>query len=87
MSGTKSTAIWIGVVALLLISGHFLYPHDDTDPPNGRSGIVPYTDHKTGCQYLKAGSIFSGSLTPRMGTDGKQICATNQAAAQGGKEG
>lgn len=30
-------------------------PKDDTDPPDGRSGLVIYTDHLTGCQYLSTG--------------------------------
>ena len=44
---------------------------DDTDPPNGISGLNVFTDHLTGCQYLKAGL---GGLTPRMDQNGKQIC-------------
>lgn len=43
---------------------------DDTDPPDGRSGMHLYTDARTGCMYLSRGD----SLTPRMGADGKQIC-------------
>lgn len=45
------------------------FPHDDTDPPNGTSGLNLYTDNLTGCQYLG-----HNGLTPRMGPDGKQIC-------------
>jgi Family of unknown function (DUF6440) len=49
-------------------------PKDDSDPPDGRSGLVIYTDHLTGCQYLRAGSVFSRDLTPRLDKQGKQIC-------------
>lgn len=38
------------------------------------AGIVIYTDPQTGCQYLK--NIGVG-MTPRMGSDGKQICNSN----------
>lgn len=44
---------------------------DDSDPPDGHSGMTIYTDHLTGCQYLKKGG---SSLTPRLDRDGKQIC-------------
>lgn len=49
---------------------------DSTDPPDGVSGIAPYTDNLTGCQYLGYGL---GGLTPRMGPDGKQICTPRHA--------
>lgn len=44
---------------------------DDTDGPEGRSGMVLYTDAKTGCQYLGTGL---SALTPRLDRDGKPIC-------------
>lgn len=44
---------------------------DSTDPPDGISGIEPYTDNLTGCQYLGHGF---GGLTPRLDATGKQIC-------------
>lgn len=44
---------------------------DDTDPAGGRSGMVLYTDDKTGCQYL---SNRFGGMTPRLNRDGEQIC-------------
>lgn len=50
----------------------FAYKHspmDDTDPPDGRSGMNLHTDAMTGCQYLSR-----GSLTPRLDADGKHIC-------------
>lgn len=46
--------------------------HDDTDPPNGMSGMNLFTDHGTGCQYLGYGSGANGkALTPRIAADGK----------------
>lgn len=36
-----------------------------------RSGLVIYTDHLTGCQYLSAGGH---SITPRMDENHNQIC-------------
>ena len=46
---------------------------DDSDPPNGASGMGVHTDALTGCQYL---SRYRGGITPRMGADGKQICGS-----------
>lgn len=43
---------------------------DDTDPPGDRSGLMVFKDHRTGLHYLVT---QFGSITPRMGTDGKQI--------------
>lgn len=45
---------------------------DDTDNKvtGERSGVVPITDHLTGCQYLKT---LWGGITPRMDSDGNQV--------------
>jgi hypothetical protein len=43
---------------------------DDTDGPNGRSGMILYTDHKTRVQYV--GTLFGG-ITPRLDKDGKPV--------------
>lgn len=51
-------------------------PKDDTDPPNGRSGLIIYTDHLTGCQYLTPG--IWGGLTPRIDADGMPICRSSK---------
>ncbi|WP_020471552.1 DUF6440 family protein [Zavarzinella formosa] len=49
---------------------------DDTDNPNdSRSGMMVYTDHRTGCQYL--GTVFGG-ITPRLDRDGKPVCVVNE---------
>lgn len=57
----RRTAILIALVAL---SG---CTKDDTDPPNGISGLGLYTDNATGCQYLSR----DRSLAPRIAADGK----------------
>lgn len=49
-------------------------PRDDTDPPEGRSGMVPLVDALTGCQYLKGPGYWNGALTPRLDRNGKQVC-------------
>lgn len=69
--------LWIPVAIVVWLLLIWANPHDDTDPPGERSGLGLYTDHKTGCQYLKAGSLFGGNLTPRMDSTGRQICSGN----------
>ncbi len=44
----------------------------DSTTSRKRSGMTLYTDHGTGCQYLKVG-MFS-NLTPRLNPDGTQKC-------------
>jgi hypothetical protein len=63
------------VVALIGLN-FFLYaaPRDDTDSATERSGVVLVNDALTGCQYLR--TLWPSSITPRMGADGKQICAS-----------
>lgn len=46
-------------------------PKDETDPPDGRSGLTLRTDAATGCQYLEGGG---GGITPRLGPDGRPWC-------------
>lgn len=41
---------------------------DDTDQPDGRSGMILKTDALTGCHYL----VYKG-ITPRLNKDGKQV--------------
>lgn len=50
----------------------YFQPFDDSDTPPKRSGVIPFTDALTGCQYLK--TPWPSSITPRLGQDGKQIC-------------
>lgn len=62
------------VFALLFYAYSYLFPPsiDDTDASaDKRSGVKLITDYGTGCQYL---ATIAGSLYPRMGTDGKQVC-------------
>ena len=46
---------------------------DDSDPKQGRSGLIPYTDHLTGCQYLSRPGL-SAALSPRLDRNGNHIC-------------
>jgi hypothetical protein len=62
--------LWLLLGPGLILLGNSL-KHDDTDPPNGHSGMSLYTDARTGCQYV---GIPFGSLTPRLDAQGKQIC-------------
>lgn len=48
-----------------------IVPYDDTDPPGARSGLIPYTDALTGCQYL---AVPATGVTPRLDVSGKHIC-------------
>lgn len=60
-----------GLTACLVAS--LAMGRDDTDPPNGRSGLRLFTDAKTGCQYL-SDPHGNSALTPRLGADGRQVC-------------
>ena len=44
---------------------------DDTDPPEGHSGLSLHTDQLTGCQYL---AKPFGGITPRLDAKGNHIC-------------
>lgn len=60
-------------IALLIIS---FFQTDDTDKSLfKRSGMVLYTDYKTGLQYLGTGSgLFTrGNLIPRLDENGKHM--------------
>lgn len=70
---------WARLLIALFISATILAltgcaPHDDSDPPEGRSGMTPRTDALTGCQYLTYGTVYGASITPRMDRSGKQVC-------------
>lgn len=47
---------------------------NDTDPPDGYSGISVLIDNKTGCQYLASAR---GGMTPRLDKKGKHMCGDN----------
>lgn len=59
----------IMVLLVIILAG---CQRDDTDPPNGVSGLNIYIDAKTNCQYLGQG--VDGGLTPRLERNGKQMC-------------
>jgi hypothetical protein len=60
------------IIVLLLTMLWGRTNRDDTDGPNERSGLVLYTDHKTGVQYV--GTVF-GALHVRVDRDGKPVIA------------
>lgn len=62
--GFWAFVLW-GVYGVISVLSWAATPHDDTDPPNGRSGVTIVTDYGTGCQYLKTPG---GGITPRLGT-------------------
>jgi hypothetical protein len=61
--------IFLVVILLWVLSG--CGARDDTDPPEGRSGMTLYIDHRTGCHYV--GNPMGG-ITPRVDAKGKHIC-------------
>lgn len=60
----------MALVLVLWAVGKTGWNKDDTDPPNGRSGLAVKVDYLTGCQYLES----PRGLTPRLNPDGDQIC-------------
>lgn len=74
MWGTAITSWAISVILFVGLAALWgkLVPYDDSDPAPKRSGLVIHTDALTGCQYLRR--PWSGTLTPRMAADGKQVC-------------
>jgi hypothetical protein len=69
---------WVDIAAVtvcvyFLIAAYGKYSaHDDTDPPDGRSGLALYRDALTGCEYV--GHPWPGGITPRLRADGSQVC-------------
>ena len=65
--------IYVIVVVVMYLGGSIFQSYDDTDDAaNGeRSGVALITDHGTGCEYLQSSQ---GHLTPRLNSDGNQIC-------------
>lgn len=65
-------------VLIAVVASAIFRPYDSTDnaSTHTRSGLYLYTDHATGCQYIKA-SWFA-TLTPRMvlvnGTHLQHVC-------------
>jgi hypothetical protein len=70
---TKWLGGWLLVVYFLVVMiGKSPMARDDTDPGEWgkRSGLMPRTDSRTGCQYLES---TNGGLTPRLDRSGKQV--------------
>lgn len=65
---------WVLFILLLSIAYSNSKEWDTTDNPmtKERSGLSLYTDHLTGCQYLKAG--YFGGMTPRLDKNRQPIC-------------
>lgn len=72
-----NTLLILGTVIFLLgITGSLAAKRDNTDGPNGRSGLQLLTDCGTGLQYL---SVATGGITPRLDENGnhmKQDCGS-----------
>jgi len=74
----RHTPFDLAIIAILswfistLISDN-MKPRNDTDPADGRSGLALFVDNRTGCHYL---SSPAGGLTPRLDSEGNQICST-----------
>lgn len=49
-----------------------LWRRDDTDAPGARSGLMVYTDHATGVQYV---GTQGGGLTVRVDAEGRPMVA------------
>lgn len=67
-----SVYIFIGIFLLLI-----LLPSLKTDDSDKsfftRSGMVLYTDYKTGLQYFSTGGLFGKQLIPRLDENGKHM--------------
>jgi len=64
--------IVIFVLIYFILRSFFFWGFDDTDDyvNKRRSGLILYTDHRTGLQYV--GGIFGG-VTPRVDINGEQM--------------
>lgn len=74
----RSTFTMVFIVLVSLAVGALVdrvTPHDDTDPPGGRSGFRVMRDELTGCEYLK--TVFAAPV-PRLDESGKQVCRRNR---------
>jgi len=68
---------WLLMIAGFVIVSIFS-PRDDTDSRSERSDMRLYTDHGTGCQYVKGGMF--GGITPRLDKDGKPMCRESEVS-------
>ena len=60
----------VGQIIMLVTFALTDIRRDTTDSPSSRSGLEIKTDCMTGLQYL---TTASGGLTPRIGSDSKQM--------------
>ena len=68
----KLTLIWIVAAGVFVAALSRCQPTDSTDTSRSdRSGLKLHTDAMTGCQYL---STSGGGITPRLDSQGRQIC-------------
>lgn len=58
------------IVAAFVAAVFGAFGRDDTDPPDGRSGMRLLIDSRTGCQYL---AMPLGGITPRRDGEGKHV--------------
>lgn len=63
---------YILIFTVVFTYGYF-QPFDSTDDETNRerSGMILYTDHMTGCQYLQAGIL--GGITNRVDINGNHV--------------
>lgn len=71
---TRDGLFFVGCLLLASWVVAWLQPYDSTDDNESgtRSGLVLYTDHETGCQYVSAGHLGSG-LAARLDGSGNQM--------------
>jgi len=68
----KELIIFVLVLLVFaLINKYSEYDDTDNEENKDRSGLILYTDNKTGLQYIKGG-LFGG-ITPRLDIEGKHI--------------
>lgn len=74
-------AFWIGLADRIWGPLDWLSKPDETDSATERSALKLYTDYGTGCQYIET---RRGGLSPRLDTDGKQICRPAHPSSEEG---
>lgn len=71
----KTFLKWALIALVVVVLVGYCTPKDNTDPPDGRSGMGLRVDHATGCQYLTSASLVGESgITPRLRADGTHYC-------------
>ena len=68
----KGASHALGFILLLYVIALVVpNPKDDTDPPDGRSGLTLHIDYRTGCHYI---SRLLSQPIPRLDREGNHIC-------------